>query len=218
MPAGITVNGSDLDDIFKGRTSTKRADVGFQVAGSDISNRYEPAGTTANSKISFDTGFVAASTDLKELFMRKGYNPFDLTLNFTVVQSSGDVWEVYISGPLSLSCRINYRRNGNRSTNFNPADAASNYRKIFEVDTGTPTLYLDTIDFYNTNGTLFNTYGIGKSFYTGSNINGLTTAVFTIGNSTQSNLGTYALASNTKAFNKATAVFTVRFTSINERS
>ena len=36
MPTGITVNGTDLDDIFKARTSTKRADVEFEVAGSDI--------------------------------------------------------------------------------------------------------------------------------------------------------------------------------------
>ena len=40
MASNYTINGVDLDTIFKARSSTKRADIGIKVGDVDISNRY----------------------------------------------------------------------------------------------------------------------------------------------------------------------------------
>jgi len=42
MPSGYTIQGTDLDSVFKKRHTLKRQDTGFKdLNGSDISNRYE---------------------------------------------------------------------------------------------------------------------------------------------------------------------------------
>ena len=64
--AGYTVTGrGDLDALFMARVNTKRADVGYTIAGVDISNRYEPiaSGTPIAA-----TGFKSGGTDLANLF------------------------------------------------------------------------------------------------------------------------------------------------------
>lgn len=77
MATGITTsNGAysndDLDTLFKARTSTKAADVGYDSNGGvDISNRFEPIGAT--TKIA-DTGYVTnegswTGQDLADIFM-----------------------------------------------------------------------------------------------------------------------------------------------------
>lgn len=222
MPTGITVNGTDLDDIFKARVSPKRADVEFEVAGVDISNRYEPAGTD-NSKITYNTGFRVAGEDLRYFFMKKGYNPFNVTLSFSVVQYSADCWQIYISSSISLTCKLNFRflNQGAKVITFNPANAADGYRRFNVVNQGDGrgALHLDTVTFYKTDGTIFGTYGIGKSFSVPTNNfrgDGSTVAAFTIANNTQSNLGTYTLASNTISKGTANATFSVNFTAARE--
>jgi hypothetical protein len=66
MPSGYTVSGrGDLDALFALRVNAKRADVGYQVSGSDISNRYEPIG--AGTPITA-TGYKTGGSDLASLF------------------------------------------------------------------------------------------------------------------------------------------------------
>ena len=66
MTTGINSAGVDLDALFKARTSTKIADVGWRSNGGvDISNRFEPRGaTTARA----NTSLRSAGTDLAQLF------------------------------------------------------------------------------------------------------------------------------------------------------
>lgn len=80
MASGFTVSGrGDLDALFLARVNAKRADVGFQVAGVDISNRYEPIG--AGTPIAA-TGFKSGGTDLASLFRNIG-EPVATVLNLT---------------------------------------------------------------------------------------------------------------------------------------
>lgn len=223
MPAGITVNGVDLDDIFKTRTSTKIADVEFEVGGVDISNRYEPINTNPKSKLTYNTGYIANGVDLRELFMQKAFNPFNITLSFSIVQYSADCWQIYISGQQSRTCKLNFRflNQGAKEIWFNPTDAKDGYRRFNVVNQGNGqgAMSLDSVSFYNSNGTLFATYGIGKGFSVPSNNwrgDGSTTSRFTISDFTVSNKGIYTLGSNLYTSNNATAVFTVKFASDDE--
>lgn len=65
MASGIARAGVDLDSLFLARVSAKIADVGYRVAGVDISNRYEGrGGTTAIA----NTGLTSVGVDLASLF------------------------------------------------------------------------------------------------------------------------------------------------------
>jgi hypothetical protein len=66
VASGLLKAGVDLDTLFRARVSAKRADVGFKVGGTDISNRYETIGGAAAIAA---TGFKAASIDLASLFL-----------------------------------------------------------------------------------------------------------------------------------------------------
>lgn len=73
MASGYTITGrGDLDDIFKARTGTARANTGYAVWNGtvykDIADRYEPRGST--TKVT-DTVFRTGNVDLAELFMDK---------------------------------------------------------------------------------------------------------------------------------------------------
>lgn len=72
MSTGLLASGgSDLDTLFEPRGSlTKRADVGFVVEGSDISNRF--ASVDYGSQIANATGFKNGGNDLKALFAGLG--------------------------------------------------------------------------------------------------------------------------------------------------
>lgn len=61
----LTASAADLDTLLMARVNTKRADVGFQVASVDISNRYEPIGSGTPRAA---TGFVVGTADLAILF------------------------------------------------------------------------------------------------------------------------------------------------------
>jgi hypothetical protein len=60
----------DIDTLFAARTTTKRADVGYKVAGSDISNLFEQS--SGGDLIGFDTGFKTGGTDIATLFKAFG--------------------------------------------------------------------------------------------------------------------------------------------------
>ena len=65
MTSNFNTGGIDLDSVFLALTGTKRADVNFDVAGIDISNRFEPytTGTKASA-----TNYFAGASDLSDLF------------------------------------------------------------------------------------------------------------------------------------------------------
>jgi hypothetical protein len=66
VASGFTVSGrGDLDSLFMARVNAKRADVGYKVAGVDISNRYEPIG---NGTPIAATGYKSGGVDLASLF------------------------------------------------------------------------------------------------------------------------------------------------------
>lgn len=66
MATGFVVVGrGDLDALFKARTTAKRSDINYRVAGVDISNRFEQIG--ASTPIA-NTGFKYGGTDLAQLF------------------------------------------------------------------------------------------------------------------------------------------------------
>ena len=82
MTVGYRISdGTDLDAVFTARTSAKAADVGYRdSAASDISNRYEPRGSTiARANTNYRN---SAGTDLAQIF--KDINAFTpLTRTYT---------------------------------------------------------------------------------------------------------------------------------------
>ena len=71
MPSNYTINGVDLDTLFKARSSIKRADVNILVGGIDISNRYEP--TNGSDQITINTDIKTNNTDLRYVFQNYNY-------------------------------------------------------------------------------------------------------------------------------------------------
>lgn len=69
MVSNIFANGTDLDSIFETRTTAKIADVNIQVAGTDISNRYEniTSGSAAST-----TNILTGGNDLNTKFAAIG--------------------------------------------------------------------------------------------------------------------------------------------------
>lgn len=83
MASGFKVHGDDLDIIFAARTSAKRADVGYKVGGTDISNRYEASagdGSPDADQIDFDTHYKYSGTDLRYYFKNIGLLQWTLTV------------------------------------------------------------------------------------------------------------------------------------------
>lgn len=66
MASNYEHRGTDLDDLFQARTTTKRADVGYDVSNIDISNRYEKVGRDQRIP---DLDYESGSTNLARLFM-----------------------------------------------------------------------------------------------------------------------------------------------------
>lgn len=100
MPSGLTVNGVDLDSIFEPRgTSTARANVGIQVAGVDIAQRYY-ASTGIEDRIAFNTGWQSAGVDLRQLFRRAGY-----VVAPVITQHPSHLDATVNQGPYYLECR-----------------------------------------------------------------------------------------------------------------
>ena len=74
MANEYTVNGSDLSAVFASRTSAKRADVGYAINGTDVSNYWEKSG--GGDQINYNTGFaISDGTDFRYLFRSSGYTP-----------------------------------------------------------------------------------------------------------------------------------------------
>jgi hypothetical protein len=70
MASGYTQAGVDLDSMFLQRVNPKIADIGYRVAGGDITNRYEPRGTSAAIAA---TGYRVGGSDIANLFRNINY-------------------------------------------------------------------------------------------------------------------------------------------------
>lgn len=64
----FTANGTNISTLFHARVNAKRADVGYQASGVDISNTYE-AYHTGSTKAAA-TGFKQGANDLSDLFQK----------------------------------------------------------------------------------------------------------------------------------------------------
>ena len=141
------------------------------------------------------------------------------TLTFDIRQYAGDCWLLYVSGSNSKTYRVvcnNSANNGtskkDRSFTFNPTSSPSTARvSIINQGWYGNRFNIETISLYNSGGGLIKTWDIQKSFYTGSNIDGSTTARFTITNLTDTTAenAVYTLSSNTIASWTAKAVFKI---------
>lgn len=83
MPSDYTINGVDLDTLFKARSSTKRADIGIRVGGVDISNRYEP--TNGSDQITTNTDIKINNTDLRYVFQKYDYAPPVTSADYLII-------------------------------------------------------------------------------------------------------------------------------------
>lgn len=95
MTTGLIAPAGDLDVLFKARTSTKIADVGFlSNGGVDISNRFEPRGSTTARA---NTNFKSGANDLAQLFMdiAAATNVIDIANMSCTNSDAGTVSAVY---------------------------------------------------------------------------------------------------------------------------
>jgi hypothetical protein len=216
--AGFIVNTTDLDSIFRARVTAKRADVGYvDSSGVDISNLYEKS-NSASDQISYTTAFNSGVTDLKGLFQRADYVPFTDTLTLRITQYSGDCWQIWAKGSkTNLLYRILFRVAGSKTKDFIPTTTDTKIYEVINQGGSGATLYFDQVQLLNNTKTaVLATWDVEKSFYTGSDINGITSRVFTIANTPdQGNVNaTYTLISNVYIFNNASANFTLKLDSI----
>jgi hypothetical protein len=141
------------------------------------------------------------------------------TLTFDIRQFAGDCWRLFVSGSNSKTYRVICNNSSNtfgskkdRSFTFNPTTNPSIARvSINDQGWNGNRFNIETISLLDGGGSTIKTWDIQKSFYTGSNIDGFTTAKFTITNlSDTSNPNvTYSLTSNAVSSGTAKAVFTV---------
>lgn len=98
MPSGYTVNGADLDAVFKRKTGTTSvAATGYNVVTStnpytiqDISSRYEPS-RGVGDRIPTLTGLkTSTGVDLRDLFMNVG---FEIIPTYTIVANKTEINE-----------------------------------------------------------------------------------------------------------------------------
>jgi len=91
MTVGYRISGgTDLDLVFKARTSAAAANTGFRDSSAvDLSNRFEPRGATVARA---NTGFrISGGTDFAQVFMDINTAPTLLTLTLTAGLSGSKV-------------------------------------------------------------------------------------------------------------------------------
>lgn len=110
MPSGYTVNGTDLDTIFKPRYSEKRANVNIFTSSTDISNSYEKT-QFAEDKISFNTNIQSNSVDLRNIFAAISYKK--LSFSYYTVGESYDRYGRANNGQIYITIlQANYNETG----------------------------------------------------------------------------------------------------------
>jgi hypothetical protein len=110
MSSGYTVNGTDLDAIFKPRYSAKRANVNISASGTDISDIYEKT-QVPEDKISFDTNIKSNQVDLKNIFAAISYKK--LSFSYYTVGESYDRYRRANDGQIYITIlQANYNESG----------------------------------------------------------------------------------------------------------
>jgi hypothetical protein len=71
----VKINGTptDLDSVFKARTSAARANVGIKSNGTDLAQLYEKIQYSPAQEINFNTGFKTGGVDLRYIFVNINY-------------------------------------------------------------------------------------------------------------------------------------------------
>ena len=178
MPSNYTINGVDLDTIFKARSSTKRADIGIKVGDVDISNRYEP--TNGSDQITTNTDIKTNNTDLRYVFQSYSYAPapiFNDVIKFGIQQYNGDCWRfrLYTTSGSAQRFKVN--------TELGSFYFAGNYAPAWVdqyINTGKNKLDIYSIEAVDSNNAALYYWDVQLNFNTNSNINNATTAAFTV--------------------------------------
>ena len=148
MATNLQVNNIDLDDIFKPLYTVKRADVGYQVSGVDISNNYEP---TKNSydQSSTDTKLYTNGTDLRYVFQDKNYYNVDRIGILTTTERYEKYYQAN-DGTMTVYVYPLYNKIVNGYASIKVTVGGSSLTKTIYVGTTPPTTLPTTIDFYFT--------------------------------------------------------------------
>lgn len=120
MTSNYKAAGVDLDSLFMARVNTKRADVGFDVAGIDVSNRWETIGDgTPRANVNYKAGGI----DLAQLFRDIG-DPLE-----TVTVSGESVTGLKLSGTATAGIRVNADGTIDKNQNgiYSQIDAATDW-------------------------------------------------------------------------------------------
>lgn len=112
MPSNIKVSGTDLDSIFAPRTSSAGANVGVQVSGTDIANRYELS--TGGDTIGFNTNIKSGGNDLRNIFRDISYvtSPIITSNPNSDSGNEGDSFSFSVSAIGAATLTYQWRKNG----------------------------------------------------------------------------------------------------------
>lgn len=132
----IVTGRGDLDALFLARSSAKRADVGFYVAGVDVSNRWEPRGAATPIAA---TGFYAGGTDLANLFRSAGAPLLSVSLSPASINTTANPTALVTATVSSGSGNYNFtwvRQSGDTRITATTASASTTrfQRSGFAVD------------------------------------------------------------------------------------
>lgn len=101
MPSGFQSNGVDLDGLIKARSTVKRADIAYQTAAVDDSNRFEK--TAGGDLPVANTNFKNASADLRTLFQDVNFGGVIAAVASTYAPGGGNIG----NGPFTtVACTI----------------------------------------------------------------------------------------------------------------
>jgi hypothetical protein len=189
------------------------------TANNDVTTEGTTSFTASIRRNSISGTIIATSADvtINDTSVKPTYPD---TLAFELRQYSGDCFQLYVSGSNSKTYSVyctNSANNGGlpkyRGFTFNPTSSPGTPRvNIINQGWGGNRFNIQTISLLNGAGGTVKTWDIHKTFYTGSNIDGITSGVFTITNLGHVDLhenATYNLSSNTYSYNLAIAKFTI---------
>lgn len=189
------------------------------TANNDVTTEGTTSFTASIRRDNVSGTIVATSTDvtINDTSIKPTYPD---TLTFELKQYLGDCFQLYVSGSNSKTYSVyctNSANNGGspkyRGFTFNPTSSPGKPRvNIINQGWFGNRFNIQTISLLNGAGGVVKTWDIQKTFYTGSDINGLTIRTFTITNLGHVDLhenATYNLVSNTYSFGTAKAKFTI---------
>ena len=128
-------NNTDLDSIFKARTSAASEDVGYSLNGTDLSQRFEPLNGRGKAEpVGYkpNTSNYPDATDLSDVFLNINYIP--PVLEFT--QTGGNVTISGSVNNITYDYVIIFNSNGSFGVTNNPNSTFINYILVGGGGTG----------------------------------------------------------------------------------